>query len=313
MRQHAKQTQLTGEDQNSLEHKLQGRTLQVYLYLLKKSQPVGIRELQRDLGLSSPSVAEYQIVKLVELGIAQKDVYGQTRLVKKVKVKALNQYMEIGPRIIPRVALYAFVFTAVACTYAIVSWNSINFLAFAVCISASAIFWFETFKSRSSPESRDRAESAISQSDLHRQFWHSLVPGIIALAAFAAVAAFLYYYEAPAQPPRILMPLPPAVANANDPTAEPSPLSYSSSPSVEYSAEMSARKVQVAGPSDRLISTPDPELYVVAALSAAMVLGFILFLLAKYRSYETKCRIPYVLAMKQVSILSFEDQDYHPR
>lgn len=65
---------------SDLERKLQGRTLQVYLYLLKKKEPSGIREIQRDLGLSSPSVAEYQVGKLVDLGLASKDSYGRVSL-----------------------------------------------------------------------------------------------------------------------------------------------------------------------------------------------------------------------------------------
>ena len=48
---------------SDLKRKLSGRTLQVYLYLLKKKLPSGIREIQRDLLLSSPSVAEYQVAK----------------------------------------------------------------------------------------------------------------------------------------------------------------------------------------------------------------------------------------------------------
>ena len=47
--------------------------MEVYLYLLKKKAPSGIREIQRDLSLSRPSVAEYQVAKLVELGSASKD------------------------------------------------------------------------------------------------------------------------------------------------------------------------------------------------------------------------------------------------
>jgi predicted RNA-binding protein (virulence factor B family) len=48
------------DDQNSeLERRIAGRTLQVYLYLQKKKEASGIREVQRDLALSSPSVAEY--------------------------------------------------------------------------------------------------------------------------------------------------------------------------------------------------------------------------------------------------------------
>src|SRR5438105_4436970 len=196
---------------DSIEHKLQGRTLQVYLYLIRKNQPVGIRELQRDLGLSSPSVAEYQIEKLIELGIARKDTHGQARIVKKVKVKALDNYLEIGPRLmLPRIALYAFIFTAVTCTYVVTSWNSLNSFALILSLAATGIFWFETLKTRITLAVQTNSADNVSQTDLSRHFWHSLAPGLVCLAAFVAATGFLYYYVAPAEPSGILMPLPPA-------------------------------------------------------------------------------------------------------
>jgi predicted DNA-binding transcriptional regulator len=50
---------MSDEQNSELERRIAGRTLQVYLYLQKKKEASGIREVQRDLGLSSPSVAEY--------------------------------------------------------------------------------------------------------------------------------------------------------------------------------------------------------------------------------------------------------------
>ena len=73
------------DDQNSeLERRLAGKTLQVYLYLQKKKESSGIREVQRDLGLSSPSVAEYQIEKLIEMGLAGRDSYARVYVTRKV-------------------------------------------------------------------------------------------------------------------------------------------------------------------------------------------------------------------------------------
>ena len=57
------------EDIGKVERELKGKTLQVYVYMLKKKEPVGIREIQRDLNFSSPSVANYHIEKLVSLSV----------------------------------------------------------------------------------------------------------------------------------------------------------------------------------------------------------------------------------------------------
>src|SRR5512132_317139 len=102
-----KKTIYMNDDSNSeIEHKLQGRTLYVYIYLQKKKAPSGIREVQRDLGLSSPSVAEYQVEKLVEMGLASRDSYGRVVVTRKVKVKALNSYVIFGRFTVPRLAFF---------------------------------------------------------------------------------------------------------------------------------------------------------------------------------------------------------------
>ena len=47
---------------------LNGRTLMVYFVILNKKS-IGVRELQRQLELSSPSVAKYHLEKLVNMNL----------------------------------------------------------------------------------------------------------------------------------------------------------------------------------------------------------------------------------------------------
>lgn len=47
--------------------KLKGTTLEVYRFLLKSNKPVGAREIQRNLKLSTPSLAVYHLSKLGKL------------------------------------------------------------------------------------------------------------------------------------------------------------------------------------------------------------------------------------------------------
>ena len=82
--------------EGDIERKLQGRTLQVYLYLQKKKGPSGIREVQRDLDMSSPSVAEYQVEKLAGMGLVSRDSYGRVVLARRIKVKALESHVSFG-------------------------------------------------------------------------------------------------------------------------------------------------------------------------------------------------------------------------
>src|SRR5256885_5731466 len=60
-------------DKAKIEYELRGKTLKVYAYVLKQGKPVGVREVQRELGFSSPSVAYHHIEKLTRLGIIEQD------------------------------------------------------------------------------------------------------------------------------------------------------------------------------------------------------------------------------------------------
>jgi DNA-binding transcriptional ArsR family regulator len=55
---------------------LRGLTLKVYRFILKNDKPVGIREVQRALNLSSPTLALYHINKLEEAGLIKKELDG---------------------------------------------------------------------------------------------------------------------------------------------------------------------------------------------------------------------------------------------
>lgn len=55
---------------------LRGLTLKVYRFILKNDKPVGIREVQRALNLSSPTLSLYHINKLEEAGLIKKEFNG---------------------------------------------------------------------------------------------------------------------------------------------------------------------------------------------------------------------------------------------
>jgi len=57
---------------------LRGLTLKVYKFILRSDKPVGIREVQRALDLSSPTLALYHINKLEEAGLIKKESNGYT-------------------------------------------------------------------------------------------------------------------------------------------------------------------------------------------------------------------------------------------
>lgn len=54
--------------------KLKGTTMEVYRFLLKIGKPVGVREVQRALNLSSPSVAIYHLSKLEDACFVRREM-----------------------------------------------------------------------------------------------------------------------------------------------------------------------------------------------------------------------------------------------
>jgi DNA-binding transcriptional ArsR family regulator len=84
------------------EKALKGTTLEVYRFLLKKSKPVGIREVQRALGLSSPSVATYHLSKLEDMGLLKRESSGYT-----VNRFLLEYSVKVNRFLVPRYLFYA--------------------------------------------------------------------------------------------------------------------------------------------------------------------------------------------------------------
>ena len=87
--------------------KLSGITLQVYLYVVRKNRPVGPRDVMKGLNLSSPSVSYRHLQKLEDLGYLKNNRYGEYIIGDRAKV---DGYLWLGHRLIPKMALYSFIF-----------------------------------------------------------------------------------------------------------------------------------------------------------------------------------------------------------
>ncbi len=135
------------EDTGKVERELKGKTLQVYIYMLKKKEPVGVREIQRDLNFSSPSVANYHIEKLVGLNLVSQDEYGRYYLAQKAQISVLESFVNVGGRTVPRMSFFAAFFTTLLIAYVVLNLHSsINIHAVGFAIAAAAAFWFETVR-----------------------------------------------------------------------------------------------------------------------------------------------------------------------
>jgi hypothetical protein len=96
---------------------LQGVTLKVYLYAVKKNGAVGPREVMRGANLSSPSVAYRHLQKLETMGLLTKDEWGNYIVKEKV---AIRGYVWVGRNLVPNPMLYSIIFLGILITELVV-------------------------------------------------------------------------------------------------------------------------------------------------------------------------------------------------
>jgi len=141
---------ISSSDLAVIESQLKGKTLQIYWYLLRSpSSRVGVREIQRSLGLSSPSVASHHLEKLLSLGLVEKSMTGEYFLVQEVKVGLLRFFTRLGRFLVPRYLFYSLWLSTMFVIYLTLYWPSgciHNVAAIIFGSIASVILWFETVR-----------------------------------------------------------------------------------------------------------------------------------------------------------------------
>ncbi|MBY9008727.1 MAG: hypothetical protein KGD74_02530 [Candidatus Lokiarchaeota archaeon] len=131
-------------NRDKLVSNLTGRTLMIYFVLLNKKS-IGVRELQRHLDLSSPSVAKYHLEKLVNLHLAE-NRNGIYHLGKKADLPLLTSWVLLGKYLFPKVLFAAILFTSLFIGYLLFIysyWNkdSMFFILFGLILMV--YIWFE--------------------------------------------------------------------------------------------------------------------------------------------------------------------------
>lgn len=133
------------ESGDAYEPHLRGTTYRVYRFMLRQRSPVGISEVQRGLGLSSPSVSQYHIKKLLRLGLIKEE--GGGYVVDKV---VLENIIRIRRMSIPVQAAYLAFFGATLFILLVFirpsTIDSVYFLALVVNCSALGISSYETVR-----------------------------------------------------------------------------------------------------------------------------------------------------------------------
>ena len=131
-------------DRDEIVKNLNGTTLMVYFVLLNKKQ-IGVRELQRHLDLSSPSVAKYHLEKLDNLHLVQ-NRNGIYHLYRKADLPILTSWILIGKLLLPRSVFAAVFFTFIFIGYLIFiysNWNKDSIFVIIFGLSILIYAWLD--------------------------------------------------------------------------------------------------------------------------------------------------------------------------
>ncbi len=138
------------EDEAEFDYKLRGKAWKVYWLLLKSGRPLSVRDVQKALHFSSPSVAYHHLEQLRQLGLLHKqDIGGDYSLVSEVKIGVLKHFVKLGRLLFPRYFFYAVFSTAFYVAYITTLLQSLTreslFIIFFGAI-ISIIFWYEALR-----------------------------------------------------------------------------------------------------------------------------------------------------------------------
>jgi len=135
-------------DLAQIESELKGKTLLVYWHMLKTpASRVGVREIQRALHFSSPSIAAHHLEKLISLGLVDKSGTGEYYVAQEVKVGLLRFFTRLRRFWVPRYLFYSVWFSTMLIVYLTFyphDGSVHNLVAIIFGVLASLILWFET-------------------------------------------------------------------------------------------------------------------------------------------------------------------------
>ena len=138
------------ERKKARENVLVGTTLTVYRYLYRMGKPQGIRDVQKGLEMSSPSVAQYHVKKLLQAGLIREEEGGYV-----VDKNVFENVIRIRRSVIPiQVAYSVFFATMLVALFVLFRPDSASplFIFALVAISLAVIlFAYQAFKSRGYP------------------------------------------------------------------------------------------------------------------------------------------------------------------
>ncbi len=124
-----------------------GNTLRTYLYLVTHG-PCELREVQRGLGLSTPSLASYHLSRLMEAGYAKQDEEGRYIAIREASTEILQGYSRVGNTLVPQLFFFTVLFTILIAFFSYEATLSMSFVPLLVATSLAMVIllWYETLR-----------------------------------------------------------------------------------------------------------------------------------------------------------------------
>ncbi|MHA1881736.1 MAG: hypothetical protein ACTSUO_01680 [Candidatus Thorarchaeota archaeon] len=136
-------------DGDEIYEKLTGRTLKVYWFLLKNPNGARLRDIQRNTGLSSPSLASYHLDKLINLDLVENDLHGLFYPKRLIRVGVLHFFIGQGRLMVPRYLFYVVFYLVFLVGFIIAfpfTFGPLSILLVAALIFGLATSLAETYK-----------------------------------------------------------------------------------------------------------------------------------------------------------------------
>lgn len=94
-----------------------GKTWDVYLCVLKSGDPIGVKEIWRKLGLSTLSLAQNHVNKLLELRLIELTPQGNYVTNEVERLETLKSFLALRGLMIPRMVVYAALLSGIMLSY----------------------------------------------------------------------------------------------------------------------------------------------------------------------------------------------------
>ena len=126
-----------------------GKTWDVYFCILTSKEPKGVRDIWRKLKLSSPSLAQYHVNKLLNLKLIEANAEGKYQINENEQVEALRSFLRLRGRLVPRLVVYGAILFGVLASYMFLwpfRWDFRDLVTITVCIFSVLAFFVEAYK-----------------------------------------------------------------------------------------------------------------------------------------------------------------------